>query len=248
MFPIRDHNPSTRTPYVTYALIFINVAVFVSYFGKLGVAAEINPFLAQWALVPRWFLDGDNLYTPITAMFLHGGIMHLLCNMLFLYVFGDNLEDQLGHTAFLAFYLLGGIAAALGHVISDHNSLTPMIGASGAIAAVMGGYLLLFPRAKVDVFFFFIVFFRIIPLPAWVVLGVWFGIQLFNSAAMNAGDAGVAYWAHSGGFIAGALFMIPFWLKQGGRDFWSQTEGHAPNPEAKYRYSRSSIPRVTRRK
>lgn len=248
MFPIRDHNPSTRTPYVTYAIIFLNVAIFMSYFTKLGSPSEIGAIYSNWALVPRWVLDGHNLYTPLTAMFLHGGFMHLIGNMLFLYIFGDNLEDQLGHFGFLTFYLLGGLAASFGHIISDHNSLTPMIGASGAIAAVMGGYLLLFPKAKVDVFFFFIVFFRIIPLAAWIVLGVWFGLQLFHSTSTDAASDGVAYWAHSGGFIAGVILMVPFWLKVGGRDFWDRTHGHAPHPEAKYRLTQSSIPRVTRRK
>ncbi|MEH6834349.1 MULTISPECIES: rhomboid family intramembrane serine protease [Falsihalocynthiibacter] len=248
MLPIRDHNPSTRKPYVTHALIFLNVAIFVSYYMKLGVPSEINPFLAHWALVPQWVMNGEGLYTPLTAMFLHGGIMHLAGNMLFLYIFGDNLEDQLGHIGFLVFYFIGGVAAGFGHAISDPNSLTPMIGASGAIAAVMGGYLLLFPRAKVDVFFFFLVFFRIFALPAWIVLGVWFGIQAVNSAIMTADSSGVAYWAHSGGFVAGALMMIPFWLSQGGTGFWRRTHGHAPNPEAKYPVSRSSIPSVRRRK
>jgi membrane associated rhomboid family serine protease len=244
--PIRDHNPSTRKPYVTYTLIALNVLIFLSYWGKIGTPSEIGPFFAQWALVPRWFLDGEMLYTPLTSMFLHGGIMHLLGNMLFLYIFGDNMEDQLGHVGFLLFYLLGGLVASMTHVISDHNSLTPLVGASGAIAAVMGGYILLFPRSKVDVFFFFIIFFRVFVFPAWVVLGVWFGIQLLNS--VGAAQDGVAYWAHTGGFIIGSAMMLPIWLKRGALDYWRKTHGHAPNPEAKYKLSKSTIPIVTRRR
>ncbi|WP_380057657.1 rhomboid family intramembrane serine protease [Falsihalocynthiibacter sp. SS001] len=246
MLPIRDHNPSIRTPYVTYTLIALNVLIFLSYWHKQGNVNEMNEFYVRWALVPRWFLEGYNVYTPLTAMFLHGGIMHLLGNMLFLFIFGDNMEDQLGHGKFLGFYLGGGLAASLGHILSDQNSVVPMIGASGAIAAVMGGYLLLFPRAKVDVFFFFIVFFRIIPLPAWIVLGIWFGLQLMNGLTPT--TTGVAYWAHSGGFLAGVILMLPFWLRKGGPKYWENTHGHAPNPEARYQLSPSSIPRVRRRK
>jgi len=120
-----------------------------------------------------------------------------------------------------------------------------MVGASGAIAAVMGGYLLLFPRARVDVLFFFLIFFRIFPIPAWLVLGAWFGIQLFNGTTAGLGD-GVAYWAHAGGFAAGVLMMVPTWLKRGGAVFWARTHGQPPHPET--HYARSSIPVVRRRR
>ncbi len=245
MFPIRDHNPSERTPYVTYALIAINVVVFISYFPMFSDPLRLNAFFYDWALIPRAVSQGDQYYGFLTSMFLHGGIMHLAGNMLFLWIFGDNLEDELGHILFLAFYLAGGFAAACAQYIADTDSIVPMVGASGAIAAVMGGYLLMFPKARVDVLFIFVIIFKIFPLPAWIMLGLWFGIQIVSGAMASAETGGVAYWAHAGGFIAGVLLMLPVWLKRGGQTFWVRTEGHPPHPEATYR--RTSIPLVKKR-
>lgn len=246
MFPIRDHNPSGRRPYVTYLLIAANVAVFLSY-GLSLEEPQLSIFFYDWGLVPRFVSEGVALEGVVTHMFLHGGIMHLLGNMLFLFIFGDNLEDALGHFGFTLFYLAAGLAAALMQYLSAPMSEIPMVGASGAIAGVMGGYLLLFPRARIDVLMIVVIFFRIFAIPAWIVLGVWFALQLFSGAITPIDGGGVAYWAHAGGFAAGVVMTLPAWLRRGGRAFWGRTEGHPPHPEATYRLSRSSIPRVPRR-
>ena len=180
MFPIRDHNPSARTPFVTWALILLNVAIFVGYAGALDDPRALASVYGEYAMIPERVAAGRQTYTVLTSMFLHGGWMHLIGNMLFLYIFGDNIEDVLGHVGFLAFYLATGVAAALAHLAADPSSGIPTVGASGAIAGVMGGYLLLFPRARVDVLFIFIIIVRIIPLPAWTMLGLWFALQIFN--------------------------------------------------------------------
>ena len=157
MFPIRDHNPSGQTPFVTYALVAINILVFLGYFTTLS-EWQLGDFFMTWGLIPARFMSGDGWETLLTSMFLHGGWMHLAGNMLFLWIFGDNLEEEMGHLGFLLFYLACGAAAGLAQVLPDPGSPVPMVGASGAIAGVMGGYLLLFPKAKVDVLFIFIIF------------------------------------------------------------------------------------------
>ena len=183
----------------------------------------------------------------LTSMFLHGGWMHLLGNMLFLWIFGDNLEDRLGSWRFLGFYLASGLAAAGLQYLADPHAMVPMVGASGAIAGVMGGYLMLFPRARVDVLFIIVVFIRIVPIPAWGVLGVWFAIQLFSGLAMATDGGGVAYLAHVGGFVAGVVLILPVWAKAGGTGFWSATQGSPPHPSAHYPLRQTPIPRVPRR-
>jgi membrane associated rhomboid family serine protease len=248
MFPIRDHNPSGRTPYVTYALIAVNIVVFVSYYEVLGSPARAVAFFNDWGLVPAKLTEGSDVLSVFSSMFLHGGIMHLAGNMLYLWIFGDNLEDELGHGRFLGFYILSGVGAALAQVISNPDSGVPMVGASGAIAGVLGGYLLLFPKARIDILFIFVIIFKIVPVPAWVVLGIWFALQLFSGAATPDDAGGVAYWAHAGGFVAGMVLILPFWLSKGGPDFWRRTHGHPDHPEATYRVSRSTVPTVRRRK
>jgi membrane associated rhomboid family serine protease len=244
MFPIRDHNPSGRKPFVTYALIAINMLVFLGYWGQFS-AQGLDAFFYTWGLVPDQILSGRGGLTLITHMFLHGGWMHLLGNLLFLWIFGDNMEDAFGHLRYLGFYLLCGLAAAALQIAGDPSSNGPMVGASGAIAGVLGGYLLLFPRAKVDVLIIFIVFFRIFAIQAWIVLGIWFGLQLING--LGATQDGVAYLAHVGGFVAGAVLTFPALLRLGGVRFWRQTHGQPPHPEAKYRLVPSHIPRVPRK-
>ena len=244
MFPIRDHNPSGRTPFVTYALIAINMLVFLGYWGQFS-APGLDQFFYTWGLVPDEILSGRGGLTLITHMFLHGGWMHLLGNMLFLWIFGDNMEDAFGHLRYLGFYILCGLAAAALQIAGDPTSNGPMVGASGAIAGVLGGYLLLFPRAKVDVLLIFIVFFRIFAIQAWIVLGIWFGLQLVNG--LGATQDGVAYLAHVGGFVAGAVLTFPALMRRGGVQFWRQTHGQPPHPEAKYRLAPSHIPRVPRK-
>lgn len=243
MFPIRDHNPSEKTPVVTYALLATNIGVFLAIWPLFGDPAALQRVYLAWGLVPRL----SEPVTFVTSMFLHGGVMHLLGNMLFLWIFGDNLEEEMGHLGFLAFYLAGGLAAAGLQVMTDPASPVPMVGASGAIAAVLGGYLLLFPKARVDILLILIVIIRIIPVPAWLMLGVWFALQLFGGYMADPGTGGVAYWAHAGGFVAGFVLTLPVWLRRGGPAFWTRTRGHPPHPEARYRFRRSNVPRVPRR-
>lgn len=246
MLPIRDHNPSERRPYVTYVLIAANVLIFLGYWPLFSEPTRLNAFFADWALVPAFVSEGFGRGGFVTSMFLHGGWMHLGGNMLFLWIFGDNLEDDLGHLPFLGFYLACGIAAGLAQYLSEPLALIPMVGASGAIAGVMGGYLLMYPRARVDVLFIIVIIIRIIAIPAWVVLGVWFALQLFGGFSTPGDQGGVAYWAHAGGFLAGLILIIWPWMTRGGPDFWARTHGHPPHPET--RYSRSSIPVVRRKR
>jgi len=247
MFPLRDHNPSQRTPYVTYALMAANIGIFLSYVGLFQDNQALFSFYRDWALTPGLVNEGQNTYGFVTSMFLHGGWMHLAGNMLFLWIFGDNMEDEWGHVGFFTFYMACGLGAGYTHYIADPTSMVPTVGASGAIAAVMGGYLLLFPKAKVDILFIFVVFFKIIPVPAWIMLGIWFGLQIFGGFSAVSGGGGVAYWAHAGGFVVGLIATIPLWLKEGGTGFWQRTDMHPPHPEAKYKLSQSSIPKVRRK-
>lgn len=242
MFPIRDHNPSLKTPYVTYALIALNVAVFGLVWSAVQTEFALQRFYLTWGLVPAISAP----VTFVTSMFLHGGPMHLAGNMLFLWIFGDNLEEEMGHSGFLGFYLAGGLAAAVLQVAADPASPVPMVGASGAIAGVMGGYLLMFPRARVDVLLFFVIIIRIIPIPAWLMLGVWFGLQVLSGAGADTRVGGVAYWAHAGGFLAGMALSLPLWLRRGGPAYWMRTHGHPPHPEAHYRVGNTNIPTVRR--
>ncbi|WBU63752.1 rhomboid family intramembrane serine protease [Paracoccus aerodenitrificans] len=240
MFPIRDHNPSERTPYVTICLIIINIVMFVLTTPWL---VGMTGLWEQLALYPVAVVNGYNLWGLFSHMFLHAGILHIAGNMLFLWVFGDNLEDQMGHVGFLIFYLLSGLAAAAAQIASNPLDGIPMVGASGAIAGVMGGYLLLFPKARVDVLALIIIFIKIFTIPAWVMLGLWFLFQIFGSFSLFGGD-NVAYWAHAGGFVAGAIFALPIFFRLGGLAYWSRTHGRPPHPAVSY--SRSRIPQVRR--
>ena len=247
MLPIRDHNPSNTTPIVTWGLMALNILIFIGYFGKFGNERELSQLFLSYGIVPAMVSEGFQYSTLITSQFLHGGILHLAGNMLFLWIFGDNLEDSLGHVGFLTFYLLSGIAAGLMQIAIAPYSTVPIVGASGAIAGVMGGYLLLFPRARIDVLLILIIYFRVFTISAWIVLGVWFGLPLFNGSADSGSGGGVAYWAHIGGFVAGAVLCIPLWLRRGGTAAWRSHAGHAPYPDTEYEYSNSRIPRVVRR-
>lgn len=246
MFPIRDHNPSGGTPYVTLALIAANVLVFLGYYTTLE-GWPLMRFFMEWGLVPVRVIHGEGYAGLITHMFLHGGWMHLIGNMLFLWIFGDNLEEEMGRFRFLLFYLAAGLAAAALQIAADPASPVPMVGASGAVAGVMGGYLLLYPKARVDVLLFFLIFFRVFALRAWIVLGLWFGLQLFSGFSTPTDGGDVAYWAHIGGFVAGLVLTLPVWLRRGGFGYWQRTHGEPPHPEAKYPLQQSRVPRVPRR-
>ena len=246
MFPIRDHNPSLRFPYITYGLILINIFIFVSYWPILGDPSKINSLFQNWALVPVNVKEGSSYLGLLTSIFFHGSFMHLLGNMLFLHIYGDNLEDKMGHFWFLIFYLCSGVFANLAQFIADPYSTIPVIGASGAVAAVMGGYLLLFPKARIDILFIFIIIFKIFPIRAWIVLGIWFVLQLYNGLAVPVSVSGVAYWAHIGGFIFGVIAALSTWRKLGGKKFWSKNQGAPDHKEATYSFTRSNIPKVRR--
>ncbi|KAB2877572.1 MAG: rhomboid family intramembrane serine protease [Albidovulum sp.] len=246
MFPIRDHNPSHRTPFVVYALIAVNVLIFLVQLPYMADERALAGFWADRALYPALVTEHISYTGILTSMFLHAGWMHIIGNMLFLWIFGDNLEDQMGHVGFLVFYLASGIAAAFAHIYSAPDSAVPTVGASGAIAGVMGGYLLMFPRARVDILVIIVIFIRILTLPAWVMLGLWFALQVFSGVSMPVDGGGVAFWAHAGGFVAGLVLALPLWLRRGGPGFWARTHGLPPHPETVY--SPSRIPTVRRRR
>ena len=223
MLPIHDENRPVTKPYVNYALLLINTLVFLFFFlqGRLGLWRGIRGLGA----VPLDIIHGQNLWTLLTSMFMHADLMHLLGNMIYLWVFGDNIEDAFGHMKYLVFYLLGGLAASFVHIASvfaalptftrapyGYNDPTriPSVGASGAISAVLGSYMLLYPRARIRtvVFYFFI---TIVTIPAFYYLGFWFVYQLMMGFFSLTGlFSGVAFWAHIGGFVAGLVTVKMF--------------------------------------
>lgn len=210
MIPYRDHNPSATTPIFTILLILINVGVFLLELLVFASGAEAA-FFDTYAIIPAQLLTSpiSEGFTVITAMFLHGGWAHLLGNMLYLWIFGDNIEAALGRGRFLVFYLLSGLAATFAQVLIDPFSAVPNIGASGAIAGVLGAYLALYPRARVDTLIpVGLGFMRTVALPALYVLGFWFVYQLIiGVGSLGQMGGGVAYFAHIGGFAAGYLMM-----------------------------------------
>ncbi len=209
MIPLKDDVPSYSFPFVTIALIAANVLVFI-YQISLGTHAQ-EAFVYGAAAVPYQVMHlragamsiVPPPFTVVTAMFIHGGLLHLGGNMLFLWIFGDNVEDTLGHFKYLLFYLGTGIVANLTQIFADPASMVPIIGASGAIAGVLGAYFLLFPRAKIFTLVFLVVFVTIVRIPAIIFLGLWFLIQVASSGF----ERGVAWYAHIGGFLAGAIVI-----------------------------------------
>jgi membrane associated rhomboid family serine protease len=211
MLPIRDEIRPHRFPFVNYALIALNIIVFIL---ELMAGPNLEAALYEIALIPANVTAGfdlGDLRAIFTSMFLHAGLSHLLGNMLYLWIFGDNVEDRLGHFWYLVFYLAGGVMAAFAHVALNPNSVIPTVGASGAIAAVLGAYLILFPQVKVLTFVPIGFFLRLTLLPASLLLGFWFVLQLFNGLlTLGLADmGGTAFWAHIGGFVFGVLIA---WL------------------------------------
>jgi membrane associated rhomboid family serine protease len=207
VFPIGDENAGTiLKPIVNWTLIGICVAVFV--FQITLSQSQLEAFFLRFGAVPAEITDFRNLPSLLTSMFLHGGLGHLFGNMVFLYVFGDNIEDAMGHVSYLLFYLLCGIAAGLTQILLNPDSTIPLIGASGAISGVMGAYIVLFPQGKVRA----IVLYTVMLVPAWIMIGVWFALQLFSGFSTLGGPdvGGVAFWAHVGGFVAGAILVWIF--------------------------------------
>jgi membrane associated rhomboid family serine protease len=217
MIPLRDENPTTVTPIVTVTLIVLNC---LAYLYQLSLGPAVERFILSYAAVPAELFRpgtvvGDpavpNTVTVFTSMFLHGSVMHLGGNMLYLWIFGNNIEDVMGHARFILFYLLCGVAAMFGHAVTAPESTVPMIGASGAISGVLGAYLLLFPQARVQVLILLGIFARIVPIPAVYVLGFWIVMQVLNGAFNWGGpDGGVAWFAHIGGFAAGLALIKVF--------------------------------------
>ncbi len=211
--PLKDNVPSRSFPVVNILLIVINLVVF---FYELSLGRFFDYYILSYGVVPAQFaaqgFTGEQMVRLTTAMFLHGGWFHVLSNMLYLWIFGDNVEDRMGHFKYLVFYLVSGYIATLAHIFYTPLSNTPLIGASGAIAGVLGAYLILFPRAKVLTLIFILVFIQIIPVPAVIFLGLWFVLQLLQGAAGLTQQAapGVAFWAHIGGFVAGMLLVKLF--------------------------------------
>jgi membrane associated rhomboid family serine protease len=219
MIPIRDRNPSGTFPFVTVSIILINVLVFLI---ELSLGPRLDSFLFQFGVVPiKVLYSGDipgstfvNTYFPfLSYMFLHGGFIHLIGNMWYLWIFGDNIEDRLGRLRFMLFYFICGVGSAIVHVYFNSQSGIPCVGASGAIAGVLGAYMVTFPRARILVIVPLFIIWEIMELPAIFVLGFWFLIQFFSGAAAIStvpGEGGVAWWAHIGGFVLGIILIKIF--------------------------------------
>ena len=228
MFPYRDDNPTLATPLVTLLLIGVNVVFWVVVQG-MGAEPNLSRSVCELGLIPGEFLgrlpEGFTLpmsrstscvitgerswFTPLTSMFLHGGWFHLIGNMWFLWVFGNNVEDSMGHFRYLFFYLLCGIAAAASQTLVNPASAIPMVGASGAISGVMGAYVVLYPRVRVHMLVILGIFITRIVVPAYLMLGYWFLLQLVGGGLAQ-GEGGVAFWAHVGGFVAGVVLVKLF--------------------------------------
>ena len=214
MLPLTDHNPRRTVPVVTMLLIIVNIIVFL---WELQLGSNLQRAIMQVSFIParlwrpEYFLL--NLQTMVISMFLHGSFLHIGANMLYLWIFGDNIEDRLGHVRYAIFYFLCGASAALAHALANPSSTLPAIGASGAIAGVLGAYLILFPKAKVTTLIPVFVFVIIRDLPAVLILGLWFVLQLFSGVGSlgvrdAANSGGVAYFAHLGGFVAGIVLIV----------------------------------------
>ncbi len=227
MIPLRDINPTERFAVITVTLIVLNIAVFVYELTLGKMAGEL--FIGNFALVPaRLFASRPatgnaipTVATLFTSMFLHGGFLHIAGNMLYLWIFGNNVEDSMGRFRFILFYALCGLIAAYAHALANRYSMVPMIGASGAISGVLGAYLILYPRARVVTLIFFGFYIRTVEISAMVVLGFWFALQFLNALLESGARGGVAWYAHVAGFVAGMLLIgifkrknVPFW---GGR-------------------------------
>jgi membrane associated rhomboid family serine protease len=229
VFPIRDDNPHFLTPYATYAIIALNAAAWVLLQG-FGMEPTLSGSVCRLGLIPGELLqnvpagirvplgpnsvcvigDTSSWYTALTSMFMHGGWLHIIGNMWFLWIFGNNVEDAMGHARFVVFYLLCGLAAAAAQTVTDPGSVIPMVGASGAIGGVMGAYILLYPRVHVHMLLVLGFYVTTFAVPAFFMLGYWFLVQLLSGWASNAGEGGVAFWAHVGGFVAGAILVLVF--------------------------------------
>ncbi len=223
MIPIRDSNRSRSFPFATWAIIILNVLAFL-FENSLSPGA-LEQFIGSYGLVPANLSLGDPVswFPVVTHMFLHAGWPHLLSNMWTLVIFGDNVEDRLGSVRFILFYLIGGVAAGMLQVVLGASLNIPSVGASGAIAAVLGAYILFYPRARI-LTFVPLIFIWFINIPAWIYLGIWFGTQLISGLSAltmpsGASAGGIAWWAHIGGFVVGLLFAVYFGLRKPRRSY-----------------------------
>ena len=234
MIPLRDDNPTKIVPVMTVGLIGLNVLVFLYQISLGPGGAEV--FIYQFGAIPAVIFGSQNLPSELvaipaslsvfTSMFLHGGFLHLIGNMLYLWIFGNNIEDAMGHGRFILFYLLTGVAASMAHFFTDLNSEIPTIGASGAISGILGAYILLYPRAQVLVLIFLGFFIRVMYVPAGLALGFYFLLQILQGTlTFGQGGGGVAWFAHIGGFLAGLLLVGLF--KQPTVRFFNQPHYHA---------------------
>jgi hypothetical protein len=236
MIPLRDALPSKTFPVINYLMIGLNILAFL---WQLTQGPHLKEAFFLYGIVPIRYSDPDagahftmlQQWLPfLTSMFLHGGFLHLLGNMWFLHIFGDNIEDRLGHFRYLIFYLLSGLAAGLIHLLTNLDSKIPTIGASGAISGVMGAYLVLHPRTRIMTLIPIFFFFQFVEIPAFIFLGYWLLIQLISAGFTPKGVGGVAWWAHIGGFVAGLVMVKLFdWIPRTGlgRDLHRYTERHS---------------------
>ncbi|MGZ9159559.1 MAG: rhomboid family intramembrane serine protease [Candidatus Limnocylindrales bacterium] len=238
MIPLRDANPTRHPPIMTIGLVVACAVVFVFELSRQATGGDValTRLVTEWGIVPAELIAAlkagsylsTEVATLVTSQFLHGGWLHLIGNLLFLWIFGNNIEDRFGRLGFLAFYLVSGVFAGLAQVAIDPDSTIPTIGASGAIAATLGAYLVLYPRARVTSLVFLVFFYQLIDVPAVIVLAMWFVLQLVDGlASLGVGDAatggGVAFFAHIGGFVFGALIALAVRVRTG-------SGGPAPRP------------------
>ena len=230
MFPLRDENPILSTPVVTVAFILVNVIVWL-YVEGAGMSDQLlADTVCQFGLIPAEVTNSTAGYGGVeigaslptcgfggltrsavfTSMFMHGSWLHLIGNMWFLWLFGNNIEDSMGSGRFLVFYLLVGLAAATAHIVAGPGSVMPMVGASGGVSGIMGAYLLLYPKVRIQTLFIFVILLRVIAVPAWLVLALWFGLQVLAAYVTPVDTGSVAVWAHIGGFVAGAVMIRIF--------------------------------------
>ncbi|GBE05373.1 MAG TPA: rhomboid family intramembrane serine protease [Nitrospirae bacterium] len=216
MIPYKDDNPTRTFPYVTIGLIAVNTMVFI---WQVSIPSDPERIAFAYGAVPHFMLTFSTVQpihpflSVFTSMFIHGSFLHLFANMLYLWIFGDNIEDRLGKVRFILFYLTCGLLAAYAHALTESHSMVPMIGASGAVSGILGAYLLLFPHAKVRTIVILVFFIQVVRLPALFVIGLWIAIQFINgllSAGAAPGGGGVAWFAHIGGFISGVLLIKVF--------------------------------------
>jgi membrane associated rhomboid family serine protease len=212
MIPLKDTIPSRTFPVVNIALVVINCLVFLY---ELSLGPTLSPFIDRYGIIPAHFFNAQtvsDMITPLFSfMFLHGGWLHIISNMLYLWIFGDNVEDRMGPIGYLMFYLICGMASGLVQLFIAPASRIPIVGASGAIAGVMGAYLLLYPFGRVVTLIVFFIFIDVVQIPAFFFLAFWFMLQFFSGAFSLAGqEGGVAWWAHVGGFLCGLLMVYPF--------------------------------------